>query len=196
VGAGPPDALAILKASEIPMVVIPTPPKGSAIADKIRHVGGAVGLSDKAEPLAAATDANLAKLAAEVAKVAEPRKRVLFVLSLSNGRVMAAGKETEAAAIIEMAGGVNAAPEITGYKPLSDEAVIAARPDIVLVMQSGNHSIKAEQVFNLPAFQSTPAAQTKSLIQMDGLLLLGFGPRTPDAARSLARQLYPANFPG
>ncbi|MCY1667933.1 heme/hemin ABC transporter substrate-binding protein [Rhizobium sp. SL86] len=193
-GAGPPDALAILKASEIPMVTIDTPPQGAAIAKKIRDVGAAVGLSDKAETLAVKTDADLAALAGETAKLPQPRKRVLFVLSIANGRIMAGGKDTEAAAIIEMAGGVNAAEGITGYKPLTDEAVIAAKPDVVLVMQSGNHGVKPEEVFALPAFQSTPAAASKSLLRMDGLLLLGFGPRTPDAARSLASSLYPGSF--
>lgn len=193
-GAGPPDALAILKASEIPMVVIATPPEGSAIARKIRDVGTAVGLSDKAEQLAAKADEELAALAGEVAKLPEPRKRVLFVLSLTNGRVMAGGRETEAAEIIRLAGAVNAAEGITGYKPLTDEAVIGARPDVVLVMQSGNHGVKTEYIFALPAFQSTPAAASKSLIRMDGLLLLGFGPRTPAAAQALAAQLYPESF--
>ncbi|MGE6740013.1 heme/hemin ABC transporter substrate-binding protein [Allorhizobium pseudoryzae] len=193
-GAGPPDALAILKASEIPMVTIDTPPDGAAIARKIRDVGAAVGLADKAETLAVNTDTDLAALAGEVNKLPQPRKRVLFVLSVANGRIMAGGKDTEAGAIIEMAGGVNAADGISGYKPLTDEAVIAAKPDVVLVMHTGNHGVKPEEVFALPAFQSTPAAASQSLVRMDGLLLLGFGPRTPEAARSLASQLYPGSF--
>lgn len=193
-GAGPPDALAILKASEIPMLTIDTPPEGAAIARKIRDVGAAIGLKEKAEALAAKTDADLSALAGEVKKLPQARKRVLFVLSVASGRIMAGGKDTEAGAIIEMAGGVNAAEGITGYKPLTDEAVIAAKPDIVLVMHTGNHGVKPEEVFALPAFQSTPAAASKSLIRMDGLLLLGFGPRTPEAARSLAASLYPGSF--
>ncbi len=93
-----------------------------------------------------------------------------------------------------MAGGINAADGISGYKPLTDEAVIGAKPDVILVMYSGNHGVKTDEVFALPAFQSTPAAATKSLVRMDGLLLLGFGPRTPEAARSLATQLYAGSF--
>ena len=82
-------------------------------------------------------------------------------LSLANGRVMAAGKETEAGALIEMAGGLNAAGEIAGYKPLSDEAVIAGKPDLVLVMNTGQHQMTAEQVFAVPALAATPAAAAR-----------------------------------
>ncbi|MCI9864609.1 ABC transporter substrate-binding protein [Rhizobium skierniewicense] len=190
-GAGPADVIGILKASEVPMVTIDTPPEGRAIAPKIEAVGAAVGLEEKAKALAAQVDADLAILAKDVSDVGDKKKRVLFVLSTAGGRIMAAGKDTEAAAIIEMAGGVNAAQDITGYKPLTDEAVIAAAPDVVLTMQRGSHAANPDEVFGFPAFQSTPAAASKSLISMDGLYLIGFGPRTPAAGRELAAKLYP-----
>jgi len=191
-GSGPPPVLEILKASEVPMVVVPTPPDAAKIGQKIRDVGNAVGLAEKGEALAAKTDESVKKLAADIAKIPGPKKKVLFVLSLSNNRVMAGGADTEAGAIIEMAGGVNAASGINGYKPLSDEAVVAAQPDVVLSMITGpGHTITPDKVFAMPSMQTTPAATNKALISMDALLLLGFGPRTPDAARSLAAQIYP-----
>lgn len=193
-GSGPPPVIEILKASEVPMVIIPTPPEADKIGQKIRDVGAAVGLSDKADTLAVKTEADLKALANDVAKIKAEKKKVLFVLSLSNGRIMAGGADTEAGAVIEMAGGINAAPTINGYKPLSDEAVIAAGPDVILSMARGDHSIKPEQVFALPSMQTTPAAENKALVSMDGLLLLGFGPRTPEAARALAAQLYPGEI--
>ncbi len=191
-GAGPADVIAILKASAVPFVTVETPPRGDAIAKKIEDVGAAVGLSDKAKALAGETKAGLEALARDVSAVPEKgRKRVLFLLSSAGGRIMAAGKDTEAAAIIEMAGGINAAQEISGYKPLTDEAVIAAAPDVVLTMSRGDHAGKADEIFALPAFQSTPAAASRALISMDGLYLIGFGPRTPAAGRELASKLYP-----
>lgn len=190
-GAGPADVIGIFKASEVPMVTIDTPPQPGAIARKIEDIGAAVGLDAKARELAAKVDAGLAALAKDIAPVGDKKKRVLFVLSTAGGRIMAAGRETEAAAIIELAGGINAAADITGYKPLTDEAVIAAAPDVVLTMQRGDHATTADEIFALPAFQSTPAAASRSLISMDGLYLIGFGPRTPAAGRELASQLYP-----
>lgn len=190
-GSGPPPVLEILKASEVPMVVIPTPPEADKIGQKIRDVGAAVGLSDKAETLATKTEDGLKAVAADVARIAGEKKKVLFVLSVSNGRLMAGGADTEAGAIIEMAGGVNAAPTINGYKPMSDEAVIAAAPDVILSMSRGDHSITPEQMFALPSMQTTPAAANKALVSMDGLMLLGFGPRTPEAVRALAAKIYP-----
>lgn len=190
-GAGPADAIAILKASGVAMVSIPTPPEAEAIAGKIRAVGAAVGTPDAAEELAMDVDANLSALKQKLAAISEPKKRVLFALSLANGRVMAAGTNTSADAIIRLSGGVNAAGDVTGYKPLSDEAVIAAAPDVVLVMDNPQLHLTAEQAFALPALQTSPAAKTGAFIAMDGLYLLGLGPRTPAAALDLAARLYP-----
>jgi len=46
-------------------------------------------------------------------------------------------------------------------------------------------------VFAQPALAMTPAAERKAFVSMDGLYLLGFGPRTARAARELAAHLYP-----
>ena len=190
-GAGPADAIAILKASGVALVSIPTPPEAEAIAAKVRAVGAAIGTPNAAEKLATDVDAGLSALKQKIAAISEPKKRVLFALSLSNGRIMAAGTNTSADAIIRLAGGVNAAGDATGYKPLSDEAVIAAAPDVVLVMDNPQLHLTAEEAFALPALQTSPAAKTGAFIAMDGLYLLGLGPRTPAAALDLAARLYP-----
>lgn len=190
-GAGPADAMGILKASGIPIVSIPTPPEAGAIAGKIRAVGAAVGKDDAADRLASEVDAALKTLESRVSALSVPKKRVLFALSLANGRVMAAGTDTSADAIIRLAGGINAASGISGYKPLSDEAVIAAAPEVVLVMDNPAMHLTAEQAFALPALQSSPAGKARAFIAMDGLYLLGLGPRTPQAALDLAAKLYP-----
>jgi len=59
-------------------------------------------------------------------------------------------------------------------------------------MQRGADAVTPEAVFANPAFAMTPAARDKSFVAMDGLYLLGFGPRTAAAAHDLAGRLYPA----
>ena len=118
--------------------------------------------------------------------------RVLFVLSLQNGRPMVGGRGTAADAMIRLAGGANAADAIDGYKPMTDEGIIAAAPDVILKMNNGNMVGAPDDIFSLPAFAATPAAANRALIAMDGLYLLGFGLRSPDAVRDLMAALYPS----
>ena len=61
--------------------------------------------------------------------------------------------------------------------------------------QRSKDSLDAEAVFVHPAFALTPVAANKAFISMEGLYLLGFGPRTAAAARDLSVKLYPALAP-
>src|SRR5690606_14819535 len=118
---------------------------------------------------------------AAVKDIAE-RKRVLFILSMQGGRILASGTGTAADGMIAMAGGINAIDGYEGYKPLTDEAVQEARPDVVLMMdRGGDHGANMDQVFTHAAMIGTPAAQSKALVHMEGAYLLGFGPRTASA---------------
>ena len=69
---------------------------------------------------------------------------------------------------------------------------MAAKPDVVLSIERGKESLQADAVYAHPGFALTPVAANKSFITMDGLYLLGFGPRTAAAARDLSVKLYPA----
>jgi iron complex transport system substrate-binding protein len=190
-GAGPVDAITILKASGLAYVSIPSPPDTTTIPDKIRAVGQAIGRVEKAEELASSVEASLKAIDEKAKALTGPRKKVLFALSLANGRVMAAGSQSSADAMIRLAGGENAVSTISGFKPLTDEAVIAAAPDVVLVMSGGGQHLTAETAFTLPALAATPAGRNKAFLTMDGLYLLGLGPRAADAARDLNALLYP-----
>jgi iron complex transport system substrate-binding protein len=105
---------------------------------------------------------------------------------------MVSGRHTAADGVIKMAGAINAVTDYDGYKQISDEAVIAAKPDIILAMTHGGpNPVNASELFALAAFSATPAAQGKHFVAMDGQYLLGFGPRTARAARDLAIAVYP-----
>lgn len=187
-GAGPPAVLAQLREAGVPVDLFGEDFTEAGVLARIRGIGAAVGAGPEAERLAQTVAAGFARLA-EARGRGTPGRRVLFVLSLQNGRVLAGGRATAADAIIRLAGGVNAASAIEGYKPLSDEGLIAAAPELVLMMRRGDHAARAQDVFSQASFAATPAAHKKALVSMDGLYLLGFGPRTPDAARDLMQAM-------
>lgn len=189
-GAGPPEVIGLLEAASVPFVTVPSDPSPDGVADKIRTVARIMGRDAAGDRLAAETTSGFEELATARAGLGE-RRRVMFILSLQSGRVLASGENTAASGILELAGAQNAVAGFEGYKPLSDEAILAAAPDVILVMNRGNHILDADQVFGLPALSNTPAAKKRSLVRMDGAYLLGFGPRTPAAAVDLARALYP-----
>ncbi|MEO5615036.1 MAG: ABC transporter substrate-binding protein [Cypionkella sp.] len=189
--AGPTAALDVLTTAGVPFLRMPGDPTPAGVVDKINAVAEALGRKAEGEALAESVQAGLTEAEARAAAVTD-KKRVLFVLSLQGGRVMAGGEGSSAEGIIALAGGINAATGFQGYKQMTDEAVLAAAPDLILMMdREGDLAIGNADVMAHPTLSQTPAAQSGNIVRMDGMLLLGFGPRTPDAAKALYDALYP-----
>ncbi|MBB4038813.1 iron complex transport system substrate-binding protein [Microvirga flocculans] len=188
-GAGPPDALKLIEQAGIPVVRVPDEPSPGGIVKRVEIIAQAVGAAGPGVALVKEIEAGFARLSDARARVTRPA-RALFVLSLQNGRPLVGGQGTTADAMLALAGAANVASSLTGWKPLSDEGLIAAAPEAVVMMSHGPGGA-ASDPFAFPAFAATPAAAKKRLIVMDSLYLLGFGPRTPEAARRLMAALHP-----
>jgi iron complex transport system substrate-binding protein len=190
-GSGPMETIAVLEVARVPFVRVPDRFTGEGVVEKIRVIAKATGVVARGECLARAVEADLAALTALRQRIEQPIK-VLFILSFMDGRPIVAGRNTAADGIITLAGAANAITDYEGYKLVNDEAVIAARPDAILVMERKSLRIDAQTVFEHPALRATPAAARRAFVLMEGLYLLGFGPRTARAARDLAAALYPS----
>lgn len=190
-GAGPQETIAVLENAQIPFILVPEGYSGAGIAAKIEAVGAAIGEPEKAQALAREITQKLQHATDASQNRAGTVKRVMFILSTQGGRIMASGTGTAAAGMIDMAGAQNAVTAFEGYKPMTDEAVIASAPDVILMMErGGEHDSTVDDLMALPAIASTPAGANRAVIRMDGLYLLGFGPRTADAVTDLSTALY------
>lgn len=184
--AGPPTTLAQLGDAGVRIVRTKTARTPDDVIANIAVIAAAFGRETVARAL---TEAFQREMAATAARVdAYPRKpRVLFLLAVNAGSPNAAGAGTAADAMIALAGGENAVSAYEGYKALSLEAVVATRPDVVLMM---SHALTAaggaERVAANPAIAATPAGRETRIVSIDGAFHLGFGPRLPAAVASLA----------
>lgn len=188
-GSGPNETVELLAEAQIPFITIPDGYDRESIMAKVTAVASVLGVPEKGAALAAKIDADLDAAETFVAQNTS-KKRVLFVLTMNNGRFMVSGTNTGADGIIKMAGGINVISEFEGYKPLTDEALSASMPDVILMMhRTGQHQITDDNLVAHPAISITPAAQNRAFLRMDGMLMLGFGPRTATAVRELSEML-------
>jgi iron complex transport system substrate-binding protein len=190
--AGPPEVVKTLKATSVPYVEVPDDPSAAGIAKKVRLIAQVIGTDAEGDRIAQKVMADFKALADLRAKISHPL-RALFVLGVQNGRVMVGGQNTSADAIIRLAGATNVATAVNGFRPLPDEAIVELAPDVIVAMRrsSGNDNHDLSELFALKGIQSTPAGAAKRILMMDGLYMLGFGPRAPAAARDLMALFYP-----
>ncbi len=189
--AGPPAVIAQLREAGVAMLRVPDSESPAGVGDKVRRVAAALGLEAEGRALAARIAATQREVAARLAPI-EARPRVLFVLSVGRGAPLAAGQGTAADSVIALAGGRNALQGVEGYKPLSPEAAVGARPEVILVTEATLQRLGGrDALLARPELAASPAAAAGRLVAMDALLLLGFGPRTPQAVAELAAALHP-----
>lgn len=189
-GSGPLETIEVLKRASVPIVFVPETYDGEGVVKKIEVVGEALGVTDAAAVMAEQVAADIAE-ARELAATSGRQPSVMFILTVQDGRIVASGTGTAAHGIIALAGGRNVIDAYEGYRQLTDEAIIEAAPDVILMMErSGEHDMTPPDLTAIPAIASTPAGAEGRIIHMDGSYLLGFGPRTASAVRDLAASLH------
>ena len=189
--AGPATVLDQLKATGIEVMILPDHYDYDSVITKIAAVGKATGKMAEADAMIERGRTAMKTLSDRLA-MATSHPRVLFLLGMGSGAPQAAGRNTAADGIIRMAGGVNAIEGYSGYRPLTPEAVIASKADYILVTRQTVEAMGGIQaVLDQPSLNRTPAGKAGKVLEFDALLLLGFGPRTPQAAQELASALHP-----
>ncbi|MEI9994167.1 MAG: ABC transporter substrate-binding protein [Rhizomicrobium sp.] len=188
--AGPAAAMAQLDGSGIRIVHVTSAHAPDAVLVKIATIAEALNAPAQGRALQARFRADMAAVTARLAAYKD-RPRVVFLMAQGPGGAMAAGRDTAADIMLTLARGQNVAGAFSGYKPLTPEAAIALKPDVIVI---ADHAIKMlggmEALRARPEIAMTPAGKSGRIVAMDALLLLGFGPRTPEALATLADALH------
>lgn len=186
--AGPPEVIKTLKNSAVSYIEIKSDYTLPAIVEKVRAIAKVTGTEANAEKIVESIESEIRLLDAARQKPVKTQK-ALFVLSVQNGRAMVAGQHTAADSVLKLAGAQNAAAGVDGFKPLTDEALLELAPDVIITMR-GHQPGGADKIGELAGVKASPAGRAGRFIEMDGLSLLAFGPRTPIAARNLFEKIY------
>jgi iron complex transport system substrate-binding protein len=183
--AGPPETIEQLRAASVPLVEVHDGFSKESVLTAVTIIGETLGKQAAAAQLHKQIADEFVALETDVAQQ-ETAARVLFILSNQGGRLNVAGRGTGADGMITLAGGENVmGSAFEGYKIMSDEALIEAAPDVVLMMTGrDDHAGRKEDIFALPALAHSPAALNDTFVTLDPAAL-GFGPRTAHFARSL-----------
>ena len=191
--AGPASTIEQLRSAGVPVLIIPEYKDLDAGARKLRAVGRALGVPKRGEKLARQVETQIAVAKREVTRAAT-RPKVAFLYVRGTQVQQIGGVGSGADAMIEAAGGVDVGKSIgiQGFKQLTAESLVAAQPDVLLLLSAGLQSVGGvDGLLRLPGVAQTPAGRNRKVIAYDDLMLLGLGPRTGKALRLLIRGLHP-----
>jgi iron complex transport system substrate-binding protein len=177
--AGPPEALQKLQQLGPHVVVLQSAATVEALEQRIRGVAAELGVGARGEQLIARVHASLGNPRTGKAP------RALLLMG-RDSHLQGAGTNTAADSILQLAGAENVLATQQGYKPISPEALVALAPEVIVTTRMTVDSLGGRtQLLASPGIALTPAAKQGRIVVMDDLLLLGFGPRLPEALSEL-----------
>jgi iron complex transport system substrate-binding protein len=196
---GPRDVLTQLRESGVAVVFVANDASFDGATQLARDVSAALGVPATgdllAERIRADVDAKIAEIATIAPSDSADRVRIVFLYLRGGSSITYLfGEESGSTDLIDGLAGVDVAAEIgwTGMQPMTDEAIIAANPDLILVMTAGLAS--AGGIDGLlrakPAIALTAAGQNRRFVDMADGDILSFGPRSAAILDALARAIY------
>jgi iron complex transport system substrate-binding protein len=196
---GPRDVLEQLRESGVTVVFVDNESSFAGAARLAGDVGEAMGVPEVGQQLAdritEQVDATMAQIEAVAPASDDAKLRVMFLyLRGGSGIYYLFGEDSGASELIRALGARDLAGELgwKGSTPMTDEAMIEADPDVILVMTDGIAS--AGGVDGLlaakPAIALTTAGQHRRFVDMADGEILSFGPRSSLVLDALARALY------
>ncbi|MBH1964425.1 MAG: ABC transporter substrate-binding protein [Comamonadaceae bacterium] len=164
---------------------------------KVRKTAAAFGLKNEGENLARELERQY-KQAETLARQLPRRTRILHISATGGGgRPTVGGKDTAAAQLIRLAGGVNVGDDAKAgdYTSLSNEGMVAAAPEVVLLTRSDLELFGGEAGIwrSYPALKQTPAGQGNRIWVMPDEQLKIVGVHSGEGALALANALKGLN---
>ncbi|GAA3201245.1 heme/hemin ABC transporter substrate-binding protein [Microbacterium terregens] len=195
---GPRDVVEQLRDVGITVVFVENTASFDGAAQLARDVAAVFAAPEAGELLAAQIAGDVATARSEIARLApsgEDRLRIVFLyLRGAAGVYYLFGQESGADDLIAGLGGVDVAGELgwRGMQPLTDEAMLAADPDLILVMTGGLDSVGGVDALleSKPAIALTRAGERRRIVDMADGQILSFGPRSASVLDALARAVY------
>ncbi|RVW04156.1 heme/hemin ABC transporter substrate-binding protein [Rhodococcus xishaensis] len=182
-----------LRTAGIPVVFFDPARTLEGVPGQITAVAQALGVPAQGAELVERTEKEIADAKASVPQDRD-KLEIAFLYLRGSAIMILGGPGSGADALIEALGATDAgtASGLTQqFQPVTSEAMIAAAPDVLLMMTGGLESIGGlDGLENIPGIAQTPAGQNKRVVDMSDSVLLSFGPNTGQILAALSDAIY------
>ncbi|MDF3145478.1 MULTISPECIES: ABC transporter substrate-binding protein [unclassified Streptomyces] len=179
---GPSEAIDQIRDAGVPVVVLDPATELADVPRRTTRIAEALGVPDAGKALNERMSDELAAARAAVPKGGKPRVAFLYMRG-SAAVYLIGGKGSGADSLIEAAGAVDAGKEAgldKPFTPITSEALVRARPDVILMMTKGLESVGGiDGLVDIPGIGQTPAGMDRRVVDLEDGVLLGYGPRMP-----------------
>lgn len=182
-----------LRAAGVTVVYFDPQRTMDGVVPQIQAVADALGVSAAGTALGQRTTDEIAAASAAV-PTQDPQPKIAFLYLRSTAITMIAGRGSGADSLITAIGGIDAGTAAGIDEPfvaITSEAMIAAAPDVMLVMSDGLESVGGvDGLVKIPGIAQTPAGRGHRVVDMSDAVVLSFGPNTGRVISALSEAVY------
>ncbi|WP_433677731.1 heme/hemin ABC transporter substrate-binding protein [Nocardia sp. CA-119907] len=182
-----------LRAAGVTVVYFDPQRTMDGVVPQIEAVAAALGIPDRGHALAQRTRDEIAAASAAVPELDKPLT-IAFLYLRSTAITMLAGPGSGADALITALGARDAGTAAGLTEPfvaITSEGMIAAAPDVLLVMSDGLKSVGGvDGLEKVPGIAQTPGGRNKRIVDMSDAVVLSFGPNTGRVIAALSSAVY------
>ena len=182
------DVIKKLEDLDIKVIVIYGEESFTGVYDTISKVGQVVNASEKAQSIISDMKTKVTNVTDKIKNTNKPT--VYYVAGFGKSGDFTAGKDTFIGNMIEMAGGKNAADDVTGWE-YSVEKLVEKNPDILLCSKLYD-SKKGIEATN--GYKDLKAVNSGNLFEVDENIVTRQGPRLADGLETIAKLIHPELF--
>ncbi|MCY9782326.1 ABC transporter substrate-binding protein [Nocardiopsis sp. EMB25] len=191
--SGPPETIEQIQNAGVPVVIVEEAWTIEEMYPRFSRVAEALGVPHGGARLTERTREQMAEVGVSAGEaVGDPSVAFLYLRGTA-GVYLLGGPGSGADAMLAEIGVRDAGVEMgltTPFTPITAEALIAAQPDVILVMTAGLESVGGiDGLVEIPGVAQTPAGADRAVIDFEDGVLLNFGPRTPQVVAELAEEL-------
>ncbi len=192
------DVFETVRESGVCTADIPSSASLKDIEEDIRFIGACVGKSEEAGAIADDMQKKIEALSEIGSSIPEEeRKQVLFELytpSADNPMIYTAGKDTYINEMLELIGAVNvAATEADQWPALSEEAAIAADPDVILTADMYTPDV-INTILHMSGWEHVKAVENAQVYQLSSDAVNQPNQHVVDAMIEMAQSVYPDQY--
>lgn len=175
----------------ISVVNVPTSISIAAIKEDVQFIADSLSESEKGHVLVEKMNQDIDEIA-NIGKTISNQKTVLFEVAAMPD-IYSFGSETFLNEMIEMIGAKNVFVDQTGWLPVTEEAAIAAKPDVFLT-NSSYLPDPVQEILTRKNWENVPAVQNEAVYEIDNPSSSLSNHHIIKALKQMAKAVYPEEY--
>jgi iron complex transport system substrate-binding protein len=163
------------------------------VEQAIKEIGNLTNSAEKARELIASMEKKVNDIKIKTKDLTDDKRPRVYVEVSPAPDIYTAGKGTFMDEMIELAGGKNIFSDVSGWKKVDAEQIVAKNPQVII----STHGVTADVLKDLQGrsgWQDIPGVKDKKVIAVDTNLVSRPGPRIVDGLELFAKAIHPELF--